>query len=216
MSSFRDEFLKARMGKLPVQLPAELLNNDEDDEEEELDTFDEGSMAGTSSDASNFLKPKARGNAAASSTTTAGGRGGAPDFSPISGQGYFQTAMSVSVASSSAAPQIGSSATASSSSQHDTFRIYYTQPSATTSQGSGGVDYYDDNDEDEEPVVFVCHHGAGYSAMSFALLAKTLAESSGGKAGTLALDVRGHGECENAEPRLRSKKMLGGRRHDDG
>lgn len=93
------------------------------------------------------------------------------------------------------AVQVGTASESSNSAGPSTFRVYYTPPtnvkalSGTSSIGSSV------QDEDEEtPVVFVCHHGAGYSAMSFALLSKELVENSGGKAGVLALDCRGHGE----------------------
>ncbi|KZW03635.1 protein phosphatase methylesterase [Exidia glandulosa HHB12029] len=42
--------------------------------------------------------------------------------------------------------------------------------------------------------VIVCHHGAGYSALSFALFAKEVAQLSAGECGVLALDARAHGE----------------------
>ena len=63
------------------------------------------------------------------------------------------------------------------------FRVYYTPPKPASDR---------DND-DVRPVCFVCHHGAGYSGLSFALFAKAIREASGGKAGVLALDCRGHG-----------------------
>lgn len=39
----------------------------------------------------------------------------------------------------------------------------------------------------------VCHHGAGQSALTFALMAKEITDLSGGACGVLALDCRGHG-----------------------
>ena len=69
------------------------------------------------------------------------------------------------------------------------FRVYYSPPCAPT---SGHRD--DDDDDESGPVVFVCHHGAGYSAMSFALLAWAIQKESQGRAGVLSLDARGHGE----------------------
>lgn len=100
--------------------------------------------------------------------------------------------MSVSVASSIASSS--STASQGTSNEQDTFRVYFTRPSIDAVMDDD--DRYDE-DEHEEPVVFVCHHGAGYSALSFALLAKALNRLSGGKAGVLALDVRGHGECKD-------------------
>lgn len=40
----------------------------------------------------------------------------------------------------------------------------------------------------------IMHHGAGYSALSFACLAKELNEAVGNDVGVLAFDARRHGE----------------------
>ncbi|KAL7005403.1 Protein phosphatase methylesterase 1 [Cystobasidiomycetes sp. EMM_F5] len=85
---------------------------------------------------------------------------------------YFESALSIRVGSQS------------------TFRVYYTPPNVA------GDSNGDDEDAEEQPVVFVCHHGAGYSGLSFALLAKQVHRSSNGKAGVLSLDCRGHGKSE--------------------
>lgn len=42
--------------------------------------------------------------------------------------------------------------------------------------------------------LFVFHHGAGYSGLSYALVAKEITRLTGGEAGVLAFDCRGHGE----------------------
>lgn len=55
------------------------------------------------------------------------------------------------------------------------FRVYYTPPKA-----KGGT-------------VLVCHHGAGYSALSFACFAKEVTQLSRGECGIFAFDVRRHG-----------------------
>ena len=39
----------------------------------------------------------------------------------------------------------------------------------------------------------VCHHGAGWSGLTFAAFAKEVANLSEGECGVLALDCRGHG-----------------------
>ena len=59
------------------------------------------------------------------------------------------------------------------------FRIYHTP--------APGVD----------GTVMVCHHGAGYSALSFACFAKEVSALSKGECGVLALDARRHGERIN-------------------
>ncbi|KAL4251327.1 Protein phosphatase methylesterase 1 [Abortiporus biennis] len=56
------------------------------------------------------------------------------------------------------------------------FRAYYTPPKF------------------EDGTVFICHHGAGYSGLSFALFAKEVARLSKGECGVLSLDCRGHGK----------------------
>jgi protein phosphatase methylesterase 1 len=55
------------------------------------------------------------------------------------------------------------------------FRIYYTPPKL-----SNGT-------------VMVCHHGAGYSGLSFACFAQETTRISNGECGVLALDARRHG-----------------------
>ena len=55
------------------------------------------------------------------------------------------------------------------------FRVYYSPPKAR-----GGT-------------VLVCHHGAGYSALSFACFAKEITGLSNGECGVFAFDVRRHG-----------------------
>ena len=46
----------------------------------------------------------------------------------------------------------------------------------------------------EDGIVMVCHHGAGWSGLTFACFAKEVALQSRGECGVLALDMRGHGE----------------------
>lgn len=57
------------------------------------------------------------------------------------------------------------------------FRVYYTQPKA------------------KDGTILVCHHGAGYSALSFASFAKEVTRLSNGECGILAFDARRHGAC---------------------
>lgn len=42
--------------------------------------------------------------------------------------------------------------------------------------------------------VMVCHHGAGYSGLSFACVAKEIADMTQGECGVLSIDARRHGE----------------------
>jgi protein phosphatase methylesterase 1 len=57
-------------------------------------------------------------------------------------------------------------------------RVYYTPPQ--TADGDPGS-------------VMVCHHGAGFAALSFALFAKEVAGLSNGELGVLSMDARRHG-----------------------
>ena len=58
------------------------------------------------------------------------------------------------------------------------FRVYYTPPQTT--DGSPGS-------------VMVCHHGAGFAGLSFALFAGEVTSLSNGELGVLAIDARRHG-----------------------
>jgi len=58
-------------------------------------------------------------------------------------------------------------------------RVYYTPPQTT--DGSPGS-------------VMVCHHGAGFSGLSFALFAKEVNNMSKGELGVLSIDARRHGK----------------------
>lgn len=106
------------------------------------------------------------------------------DYSPLSGQGYFAQALAVRT-------EQADDSSGGNNAGPSTFRVYYTPPAAANHSRTGGQ-ANDDEDEDS-PVVFVCHHGAGYSGMSFALLAKEITEKSNGRAGVLAIDCRAHG-----------------------
>jgi protein phosphatase methylesterase 1 len=57
-------------------------------------------------------------------------------------------------------------------------RVYYTPPQTT--DGSPGS-------------VMVCHHGAGFAGLSFALFAKEVTSQSKGELGVLSIDARRHG-----------------------
>lgn len=55
-------------------------------------------------------------------------------------------------------------------------RVYYTPPKFS------------------DGTVVVCHHGAGYSGLSFACFAKEVVDMSKGECGVLSLDCRAHGK----------------------
>jgi protein phosphatase methylesterase 1 len=58
-------------------------------------------------------------------------------------------------------------------------RVYYTPPTAG-GPGTGAV--------------LVCHHGAGYSGLSFAAFAREVRDMTRGELGVLAFDARRHGK----------------------
>lgn len=113
-----------------------------------------------------------------------------------------------------------------------TFRVYYTPPKkpakaskvfpssasnlVTTNDKPPSVsltylhqseEAEEDGDDDESaPTIFLLHHGAGYSALSFALVAKSITQQTKGKAGILAYDCRGHGKT--AHPNDASSSQL--------
>lgn len=50
--------------------------------------------------------------------------------------------------------------------------------------------------------VMICHHGAGYSGLSFACFAKEVTEMTKGECGVLAFDARRHGMISPPESAL--------------
>ncbi|KAF9512543.1 hypothetical protein BS47DRAFT_1394141 [Hydnum rufescens UP504] len=88
-----------------------------------------------------------------------------PALSPLSASTHFAQAIQVSVPLSDL-----------------DFRVYITPPTvATDGNGKYGS-------------IIVCHHGAGYSALSFACLAKEVVQSTSGECGIMAFDARAHGK----------------------
>lgn len=64
-------------------------------------------------------------------------------------------------------------------------RTYFTPPRNAAPDGSLA-----------NTTVFVCHHGAGFGALSFALMAKEVTRLTRGEVGVLAYDCRGHGRSQ--------------------
>ncbi|KAI8970929.1 Alpha/Beta hydrolase protein [Pilobolus umbonatus] len=64
------------------------------------------------------------------------------------------------------------------------FRVYRTMPAV------------------EDGPLFVMHHGAGSSALSFGVMAKTITGITEGKCGVMAIDCRGHGATRIDDDRL--------------
>ncbi|KAB5592293.1 Protein phosphatase methylesterase 1 [Ceratobasidium theobromae] len=72
------------------------------------------------------------------------------------------------------------------------FRVYYTPSTANGPQGT----------------VLVCHHGAGYSGLSFACFAQEVTRMSNGELGMLIIDARGHGKTTPLDPSDPNADML--------
>lgn len=98
-----------------------------------------------------------------------------PAYAPISAAGYFSEAIQVSLEDR----------------QLD-LRVYYTPPRPQSSSASGGLEGRD-GVSFRETTVLVCHHGAGYSGLSFACFAKEVEGMTKGECGVLAMDARRHG-----------------------
>ncbi|PWN87561.1 alpha/beta-hydrolase [Acaromyces ingoldii] len=208
--NLRDSLLKAKIAKLP-HLPAVApqssmasssgdVEGEEEEEEEEEEEDGLGSLPSSSSKpAKDRSKPF---------------RNWKDDFSPIPADDCFESALEVDVGEGE---------------KRATFRVYYTPPRIPTAAPTSkpgdktrnqsadadletlkppAVDS-DDSDEGDTSLgkgppstgtVFLLHHGAGYSALSFALVAKHITKSTKGAAGVLAFDCRGHGRTIHASP----------------
>lgn len=75
----------------------------------------------------------------------------------------------------SAAPFFDSAAQVSLEHRALDCRVYYTPPKLANG------------------TVMICHHGAGYSGLSFACFAKEVNDITSGECGVLAFDARRHG-----------------------
>ncbi|MBW0511233.1 hypothetical protein O181_050948 [Austropuccinia psidii MF-1] len=71
------------------------------------------------------------------------------------------------------------------------FRVYFTPPKPSHTLTKTPVCSFS-----HPPVVFVFHHGAGYSALSAACFAKEVRSQSNGEFGVLSFDCRGHGSSQ--------------------
>ncbi|EIN03975.1 protein phosphatase methylesterase [Punctularia strigosozonata HHB-11173 SS5] len=85
-------------------------------------------------------------------------------YAPISASGFFEQALQVAVPN-----------------RNLDMRVYYTPPQLP--QGSNG-----------KGTVLLCHHGAGYSGLSFACFAREVWDMTKGELGVLSVDARAHGK----------------------
>ncbi|GEM10222.1 hypothetical protein Rt10032_c10g4239 [Rhodotorula toruloides] len=179
------DLLKSRIARLP-HLPALAPPALDSEEVEELnEEVDEERDSFPAEPARPRLRTRRVGAFASSPAA-------ARQYAPLSAEGCFDQALEVDVSvqnvwATSTSPATPSEGVAS-------FRVYYTpppppSPSRTDDEGGNGV-------------VFVCVHGAGYSGLSFAEVAKQLVEQARdedgpgegrARVGVLAYDARGHG-----------------------
>lgn len=93
-------------------------------------------------------------------------------YAPLKSDDCFATALEVEIAVAGGdAPAV--------------VRTYFTPPSTAGPEGSLA-----------KSTLFVCHHGAGSDALSFALMAKEVTARTRGEVGVLAYDCRAHGRSQ--------------------
>ncbi|TKY90043.1 hypothetical protein EX895_000041 [Sporisorium graminicola] len=145
------------------------------------------------------------------------------DFSPRTAEGCFEQALEVDVPLDSDSalfrvyytpPQPKQATqrqapfprTEAGSASLQKLAVDVNSPSLPTLQPGVGLPNDDADEDDEEQTtttsqaappnpgtLFVFHHGAGFSALSYALAAAEITKLSGGEVGVLAYDCRGHG-----------------------
>lgn len=135
------------------------------------------------------------------------------DFSPIPAEDCFEQALEVDLDGQGSwrvyytpphPPRSKQSTTTKSSSfspvAHNTSS---TKPNDPTLASLQLPDVASDEEDDDEisssspGTVFLFHHGAGFSALSFALAAKEIKKLTQGEAGVMAIDCRGHGRTRH-------------------
>lgn len=189
MSHLQRAFAKAKLSGLPPVIPEPLVDLSETtEEEEERDDFaplrsersDDDSSSASSASSTGTIRPSSRGHTfarpgfvpkSASQNTQLTQCRVSPrssGYTPVSWTSYFERDLHI--------PNV----TPESKTSH---HVYLTSPVFTP--GKNGP-------------LFVCHHGAGSSGLSFALLAKSL-KALVPDAGILSVDARGHGSTTTME-----------------
>ncbi len=206
-----DSSLASQMSSLDASGPPPGGIAEEEEEDEEEDDF--GSFPCT---------PKIPGSGSASRTQRRRGPMVAEDWSPKTAEGYFEEALEVDVPDAGSSAPSSSSGTfrvyytpprprRSGGSSSSSALPKPARPAAATEADLMSIrpPVISDEEEsssgaaataahqaspDEPSTVFVFIHGAGFSALSWALMAKEITQITEGEAGVLAVDVRGHGE----------------------
>ncbi|CAE6500432.1 unnamed protein product [Rhizoctonia solani] len=179
MSALQRSAMSARVAGLPRQqapppqarapwaFPEDELGDEEEGEEEEdgLGDLPPVRIPGTGS-----TQPHTNRRATRTAPTQ--------DFSPISASGLLTQAAQVSVVESGL-----------------DYRVYYTPPTAADPEGTANrMSRSAYSFSHSSGTVLVCHHGAGYSGLSFACFAQEVTKLSEGELGMLIMDARGHGK----------------------
>ncbi|BGP01778.1 Protein phosphatase methylesterase 1 [Rhodotorula toruloides] len=186
------DLLKSRIARLPY-LPALAPSALDSEEVEELDVeADEERDSFPSEPARPRPRTRRVGALAASPAAAA-------QYAPLSAEGCFEQALEVDVLVQNVwATPVPSTSSPAPTEEVASFRVYYTPPPPPPG-----------NDDEGRGVVFVCVHGAGYSGLSFAELARGLGElakeedgpgEGRARVGVLAYDARGHGKTRLPSP----------------
>ncbi|KAJ1030642.1 hypothetical protein NDA18_001881 [Ustilago nuda] len=202
MSDLQRTFLRSKLNKFP---PVPAFS---EGEEEQAELSSGEAFAQPSSTASSSAGPSRH------------RQRNAEDFSPRTAEGYFEEALEVDLPSQSggsiafrvyytppnpkASAPLGPPAAEPSMKDVD---INLDSPSLPTLRPGVGLPVTDDQDEGgAQPTapaanpgtLFVFHHGAGFSALSYALTAAEIAKMTVGEVGVLAYDCRGHGRTRTS------------------
>ncbi|PWN20715.1 protein phosphatase methylesterase [Microstroma glucosiphilum] len=143
------------------------------------------------------------------------------DYTPISAADCFEDAFQVELQGQgnwrvylTPPKPIGPSGTRAPALSPKQGKTSATLPKATTAATASDPtlaslelpDVSSDEEEESQPsktptrdpgTLFFFHHGAGFSALSFALAAREVTRLTGGEAGVMALDCRGHGRTSH-------------------
>lgn len=212
MSDLQRSFVKSKLSKLP---PVPSFREDEE-EQAELDSRDAFGTTSSSLASTSFSREVPRGSKRRPQVDDFSPRTAEGSFEqalevdvPLSvGSASFRvyyTPPRPKRSGQHAAARVPSTSAAASPSLRDV-DVNVNSPSLPTLRPGVGLASDDGDDEDDASVdpsaqntprdpgtLFVFHHGAGFSALSYALTAAELSKLSGGEVGVLAYDCRGHG-----------------------
>ncbi|KAI5786378.1 Alpha/Beta hydrolase protein [Peziza echinospora] len=221
MSDLQRDFLRAKLAKLP-SLPPMPYGDDEDDEDEDEDEEETASGEYGNYETTLAEEEEDAGHSSASSASSTATIRPPPrriprkpkpkpkaQYTALSWQEYFDENIEVRVPASTPTTTTSEKEQQQQHQHHqqafNTFNAYLIPPKPETSTSP-------DNDQ-QPPPLFILHHGAGSSALTFSLLAAELRRGIPG-CGVLAYDARGHGrtvvsEGEGGEMDMRLEVLSG-------